>query len=139
MTQCTRAVVGDQAILYRCARDLPLPDVCISTPPFVATKFSISPLTYSVSPKNMSTNQAIACIGCVGRSACFVSFFRESASGSPAVKFNLLGGENLETVQYRRLRSESSPAPAEIRDVVGQAILKKGSPHTRLQSVRFRS
>ena len=60
MTQCTRAVVGDQAILYRCARDLPLPDVCISTPPFVATKFSISPLTYSVSPKNMSTNQAIA-------------------------------------------------------------------------------
>ena len=25
MTQCARAIVGDQAILDRCARDLPLP------------------------------------------------------------------------------------------------------------------
>jgi len=71
---------------------------------FVATKFSISPLK-CLRKVGLPTRpvHSRACIGCVGKSACAVNFFRESAPGSPgkvfvATKFSVSPPTNLRKI-----------------------------------------
>jgi len=45
MTECARATVGDQAILDRCARDLPLPNLA-----YVHWPVDVQVIIYTVAP-----------------------------------------------------------------------------------------